>query len=76
MLPNPANVPAVVPSRPATDTLRLLFLGRLGERYELDGVPVIPLPHPSGASSWPNFPANRARLDAALSLVKDELQRL
>jgi uracil-DNA glycosylase len=48
----------------------------IGERYELDGVPVIPLPHPSGASSWPNFPANRARLDLALSLVQEELARL
>jgi uracil-DNA glycosylase len=48
----------------------------IGERYELDGVPVIPLPHPSGASSWPNVPANRARLDLALSLVQQELARL
>jgi len=29
-------------------------------------VQVIPLPHPSGASSWVNIPANRALLDAAL----------
>ncbi len=28
----------------------------IGEKYERDGVPVIPLPHPSGASSWPNVP--------------------
>ncbi len=48
----------------------------IGERHELDGVPVIPLPHPSGASSWPNVPANRKRLDTALSLIKVELQRL
>ncbi|HEY8028619.1 MAG TPA: uracil-DNA glycosylase family protein [Gaiellaceae bacterium] len=48
----------------------------IGERYELDGVPVIPLPHPSGASSWPNLPANRARLERALALVRDELSRL
>jgi uracil-DNA glycosylase len=48
----------------------------IGERYELDGVPVIPLPHPSGASSWPNVPANRARLEVALSLVQQELARL
>ena len=45
----------------------------IGERYELDGVPVIPLPHPSGASSWPNAPANRLRLDRALDLVRTEL---
>jgi uracil-DNA glycosylase len=48
----------------------------IGERFELDGVPVVPLPHPSGASSWPNFPANRARLDRALALVQGELTRL
>ena len=45
----------------------------IGERFELDGVPVIPLPHPSGASSWPNMPANRARLDRALELVHESL---
>lgn len=48
----------------------------IGEHFELDGVKVIPLPHPSGASSWPNVPANRVRLDRALALVKDELARL
>ncbi len=48
----------------------------IGERFELDGVPVVPLPHPSGASSWPNLPANRARLDRALALVQQELTRL
>jgi uracil-DNA glycosylase family 4 len=45
----------------------------IGCRYELGGVPVVPLPHPSGASSWPNVPANRVRLDAALALVHEEL---
>jgi uracil-DNA glycosylase len=48
----------------------------IGCRFELDGLPVVPLPHPSGASSWPYVPANRARLDAALALVSDELARL
>ena len=48
----------------------------IGERFELDGAAVVPLPHPSGASSWPNVPANRARLDRALALVRDELARL
>jgi uracil-DNA glycosylase len=48
----------------------------VGERYELDGVPVVPLPHPSGASGWLNVPANRERLERALALVKDELARL
>jgi uracil-DNA glycosylase len=45
----------------------------IGERYELDGATVVPLPHPSGASSWPHVPGNRERLDRALVLVHDEL---
>jgi uracil-DNA glycosylase len=48
----------------------------IGRRYELDGIAVVPLPHPSGASSWPNVPANRARLDTALELVRAELEAL
>jgi uracil-DNA glycosylase len=58
----------------------LLGLGPLtdciGRRYERDGVPVVPLPHPSGASSWPNVPANRTRLDLALALVHEELAKI
>jgi uracil-DNA glycosylase len=48
----------------------------IGRRFELEGVAVVPLPHPSGASSWPNLPANRTRLDTALQLVRDEVARL
>jgi uracil-DNA glycosylase len=48
----------------------------IGCRYERAGVPVVPLPHPSGASSWPNLPANRKRLDLALELVHEELDRI
>lgn len=48
----------------------------IGERFELDGVPVVPLPHPSGASSWPNLPGNRERLERALELVREELERI
>jgi uracil-DNA glycosylase len=45
----------------------------IGSRYELDGTPVVPLPHPSGASSWPNVPSNKIRLERALELVHAEL---
>ncbi|HEY3961288.1 MAG TPA: uracil-DNA glycosylase family protein [Gaiellaceae bacterium] len=45
----------------------------VGTRYELDGAVAIPLPHPSGASSWLNVPANRARVADAVALVRDEL---
>ena len=56
---------------------RLLGLPSLtpsvGERYELQGRTVVPLPHPSGASGWLNDPANRVRLEAAVALVRREL---
>ena len=34
-------------------------------------VTLIPLPHPSGASSWVNMPANRALLERALHHLRD-----
>jgi uracil-DNA glycosylase len=48
----------------------------VGEAFERDGVPVVPLPHPSGASSWPYMPGNRERLARALALVHAELAEL
>ena len=42
-----------------------------GHKFDL-----VPLPHPSGASSWPNVPANRKKLDAALTLVRQELEQI
>ena len=48
----------------------------IGERYELQGTPVVPLPHPSGASGWLNDPANRGRLARATALVREEVARL
>jgi uracil-DNA glycosylase len=48
----------------------------VGERLELDGVPLVPLPHPSGASGWLNHPANRERLERALRLLQEEIARL
>jgi uracil-DNA glycosylase len=48
----------------------------VGERFELHSTPVVPLPHPSGASGWLNDPANRARLASATALVRRELARL
>lgn len=56
---------------------RLLGLPSLtpsvGGLFVLDGTPVVPLPHPSGASGWLNDPANRERLAAALGLVREHL---
>jgi uracil-DNA glycosylase len=48
----------------------------VGERFQQEGTPVVPLPHPSGASGWLNDPANRRRLDVAIALVRDELANL
>jgi len=48
----------------------------VGVRYDLDGAVAIPLPHPSGASSWLNLPENRARVAQAAALVREELARL
>lgn len=45
----------------------------VGVRYELGDAVAIPLPHPSGASSWLNVPANKERVAAAVELVREEL---
>ena len=59
---------------------RLLGIGGLasciGCRYERDGVTVIPLPHPSGASSWLNDPANRELTSRAAGLVREEVAKI
>jgi uracil-DNA glycosylase len=59
---------------------RLLRITRLtdciGSRYPLGDAVAVPLPHPSGASGWLNDPANRKRLQVALALVREELDRL
>jgi uracil-DNA glycosylase len=51
----------------------LLGIGRLseaiGETFRRDGVVYVPLPHPSGASTWLNVPENRARLSRALAVL-------
>jgi uracil-DNA glycosylase len=60
-------------------TRRLLGLKSVtecvGRRFELDGAVAIPLPHPSGASSWLNDAANRARMAEAVELIRRELPR-
>ena len=48
----------------------------VGVRYALGDAVAIPLPHPSGASSWLNLPANKERVTAAVDLVRDELARV
>jgi uracil-DNA glycosylase len=48
----------------------------VGRRLEHDGAVAIPLPHPSGASSWLNDPANRRRVGTAAELVREELEQI
>jgi uracil-DNA glycosylase len=46
----------------------------IGCTYARDGVTIIPLPHPSGASSWTY--TNREQTDRATSLVREAVARL
>jgi len=48
----------------------------IGRRFELGDAVAIPLPHPSGASSWLNAPANRQLTARAAGLVREEIARL
>jgi uracil-DNA glycosylase len=48
----------------------------IGRRYEREDAVVIPLPHPSGASSWLNLPANRELTARAADLIRGEVARL
>lgn len=72
--------PALVLTVGGLAAARVLGLRRLtehvGGRFALGQATAIPLPHPSGASGWLNVPENRHRLEAALSVVREELARL
>jgi uracil-DNA glycosylase len=48
----------------------------VGKSYLVGHMIVIPLPHPSGASSWLNDPVNRKRLGKALTHARREIARL
>ena len=41
----------------------------VGETILRDGVVYVPLPHPSGASTWLNLPENRGRLFRTLAVL-------
>ena len=62
---------------PATILLGIRRLtDAVGKSFLLGDAIAIPLPHPSGASSWLNDAANRARLGKALVHVRRELGRV
>lgn len=48
----------------------------VGETYERDGVVYVPLPHPSGASTWLNAPENKERLARSLNLLREAVAAL
>jgi uracil-DNA glycosylase len=48
----------------------------IGKSYVVGDAVAIPLPHPSGASSWLNDPVNRARLGKAATHIRRELARV
>jgi uracil-DNA glycosylase len=58
----------------------LLGIARLseivGETVRRDGIAYVPLPHPSGASTWLNASENKERLDRALALLKEQAAAL
>jgi uracil-DNA glycosylase len=52
---------------------RLRLKEAVGHVFERKGRYVLPLPHPSGASLWPNRPENQARIRQALAILRAEL---
>lgn len=58
----------------------LLGIGRLsdavGEVFVSGGIEYVPLPHPSGASTWLNRPDNTRRLETALGLLRARMAAL
>lgn len=48
----------------------------IGTQLEQEGRVIIPLPHPSGASTWPNKPENAKRIQQALRLIAKQRKSL
>jgi uracil-DNA glycosylase len=42
---------------------------RIGNVFSYEGIPVVPLPHSSGASTWLNSQDNKDRLMAAIDAI-------
>jgi uracil-DNA glycosylase len=45
----------------------------VGEVFLVEGRWIVPLPHPSGASLWPNRPENKERIGRALAILREDL---
>ncbi len=48
----------------------------VGRRFVWDGRAVIPFPHSSGVSRWTNLPANKAKIERAVALLREERERI
>lgn len=48
----------------------------VGTQVQVDGRWIIPLPHPSGASRWHQLESNRARVNLAIVLIRDQAASL
>jgi uracil-DNA glycosylase len=48
----------------------------IGTQKQVDGRWVVPLPHPSGASRWPQIPENKALIEKAVVLIGEHYGRL
>lgn len=48
----------------------------VGQVFEVNGTLILPLPHPSGVSLWPNQPKNQERLQQALQQLRAQLRPL
>jgi len=53
-----------------------MLLTSLPEKLSSKGRWIVPLPHPSGASLWPNRPENRQLIDQAIRLLNEISSRL
>ena len=48
----------------------------VGETFVRDGIVYVPLPHPSGASTWLNDAKNKERLTRALAALGEQVNAL
>lgn len=55
---------------------RLSLEDTIGKQIDWQGHTIIPLPHPSGASTWPNKPENVARIKKAIGLIRKQRLQL
>lgn len=55
---------------------RLALEGLIGTQLKQNERVIVPLPHPSGASTWPNKPENATRIQKAIRLIARQRRTL